>query len=71
MSTLEHIDPDCYEDKLSAIEAAMVGARSITICRGDWALCPDGEVCPMCLRVDVVPGLSAMDVLRMSKGHTA
>ena len=68
-----NIDTDAHPDKLSAIEAALddMDSGTLTICRGDWAKCPDGAICPMCARVTVTPGLTAFDALAMALAGNA
>lgn len=54
----------------SAIEWADIG-DVIHICRGEPAECPDGETCPMCARVVVTVGMTALDALHLAKAARA
>ena len=70
----ENIDVDLYEDREDAIQAALDTSETgdkIIICRGDWATCPEGEICPMCARVVVTEGMTARDALDAAKAAHA
>lgn len=74
MPARESIDVDIYDDREEAVWAALEAARAgdtIIICRGDWAKCPDGEICPMCARVKVVVGMTATDALALATAPQA
>lgn len=74
VASSENIDVDLYDDREDAVQAALdgsdIGGR-IIICRGNWASCPNGEVCPMCARVTVVEGMTARDALALATAHHA
>jgi len=69
----ENLDTALYDTKEEALEAALsdsLPGERLVVCRGDWAKCPQSEICDMCARVTVVDGMTAGDVLAQAKaGH--
>ncbi|YP_010115342.1 hypothetical protein PBC5_gp25 [Sinorhizobium phage PBC5] len=74
MADPDYIDVDLYDCREAAVQAAIdiatIGS-TLTICRGDWETCCDGEFCPMCARVIVTEGLEACDALAAAQAYRA
>lgn len=70
----ENIDTDLYDSKADAIQAALDTSDigdTLIICRGDWAKCADGQICPMCARVTVTEDMTADDALAAARAYSA
>jgi len=68
------LDTSVFPTREDALAYALVGADPgdiLTVCRGDWEKCPDGQVCPMCARITVTKGMTLVDLLGRVEANRA
>lgn len=72
MSAGVNYDPAVFPSKEEALDFALSDSDpgdTLTVCRGEWGSCPDGQVCPMCARVTVTEGMTLGELLSMVGVH--